>query len=75
MPVSRMASSNRTVPVAVMSAVYSGLSKLTRTWLCAAEIVNFVRLHLANQPRQRARVAQITIMQINSGSAGMCGSA
>ena len=33
-----MASSNRTVPVAVMSVVYSGLSKLTRTWLCAARL-------------------------------------
>ena len=32
------AAADGTAPVAVMSVVYSGLSKLTRTWLCAARL-------------------------------------
>src|SRR5713101_6579508 len=34
-PTSRIASKMRIVPTAVTSEVYSGMSKLTRTWLCA----------------------------------------
>ena len=34
-PLSRIASRRRMVPTADTSAVYSGTSKLTRTWLCA----------------------------------------
>ena len=56
-------------PVATMSAVYSGLSKLTRTWLCDGQVVNLLRLHLADQPRQRAGVPQVAIVQMQAALA------
>ncbi len=37
-PVSRTASSSRTVPSPVTSPVYSGTSNDTRTWLCAPRL-------------------------------------
>ena len=63
MPVSRIASRIRIVPRPVTSQVYSGMSKLTRTWLCAAEMVNFVRLQVVNQLHQIHRIAQVAVVQ------------
>ena len=56
----------RMVPTPVTSAVYSGISKLTRTWLCAAEMVNFVRLQIVKKLHQINRVAQVSVMQKQS---------
>ena len=39
------------------------MSKLTRTWLCAAEMVNFVRLQFVKQLHQIDRVAQVAVVQ------------
>ncbi len=51
------------MPTPVTSEVYSGMSKLTRTWLCAPEVINFVRLQFVKQLHQIHRVGQITVMQ------------
>ena len=58
-----MASSSRTVPVAVMSVVYSGRIEADPHMALRGQIVNLRRLHLAQQAAQPARVAQIAVME------------
>ena len=53
----------RIVPRPVTSEVYSGMSKLTRTWLCAAEMINLVRLQFVDQLHQIDRIAQVAVVQ------------
>ncbi len=50
-------------PTPVISDVYSGISKLTRTWLWAAEVVDFVGLQVVEELHQIYRVREIAVME------------
>ena len=62
-----MASSRRSVPSASTSAVYSGDSKLTATWLLGAEVVDLVGLHLADDAGEGRAVGQVAVVQAELG--------
>ena len=63
MPLSRIASRRRSVPSPAVSAVYSGMSKLTLHVALGAEVVDLVGLHLAKQAVDRRRVGQVAVVQ------------
>jgi hypothetical protein len=58
-----MASRMRSAPMPSALAVYSGSSKLTATWLMAAQVVDLVGLHLLDDAGEVGAVGQVTVVQ------------
>ena len=54
--------------MATTSAVYSGTSNETLTWLCAAEVVDLVRIDRLQHPAQPAAVGEVAVMQGHAGA-------
>ena len=58
----RIASSNRSAPIASALAVYSGVSNAHMNMALGSEIVDLVGVHLLNETDEICRIGQISIV-------------